>query len=300
MTTTIRRMSTTTLARRVTSLVLLALLVTPALASASTPPLRPAFVYLALGDSLAVGVGASAPDQFGYVPRLFEFFSRPRHGKVTTLRNLGVAGETTTSMCGGDCSAVLTGQVQTGQLAEALRVIGDRRTNIRVVTLDIGGNDLLHLLQPGQPCASPGDPTCAAAVAQALEQVTANYPVILEALTAALAEDPGHERILVMTYYNAFSGTGSPYDALTRRALLGADGTLDCTAHDADVGLNDLIACISATYDVRVVDTYPLFEGRTLALTHIAGGDVHPNDAGYAVIADAFQRATKHHGGGLP
>ena len=46
---------------------LLTLSITSVTQAAATPPT----VYLALGDSLAVGVGATDPTQFGYVPRLF-------------------------------------------------------------------------------------------------------------------------------------------------------------------------------------------------------------------------------------
>ena len=36
-----------------------------------------------------------------------------------------------------------------------------------------------------------------------------------------------------------------------------------------------------------VVDLHPLFDGKAVALTHIADGDIHPNDSGHEVISDA-------------
>jgi hypothetical protein len=37
-----------------------------------------------------------------------------------------------------------------------------------------------------------------------------------------------------------------------------------------------------------VADVYPAFGDRAPQLTHIGTGDIHPNDAGYAVIAQTF------------
>jgi len=59
-------------------------------------------------------------------------------------------------------------------------------------------------------------------------------------------------------------------------------------ADPANIGLNDLITCIGESFGVTVVDIYPLFEGKATTLTHILEGDIHPNDIGYAVIAEAF------------
>src|SRR5204863_6534294 len=104
-------------------------------------------VYLALGASLAVGTGATNEAAGGYVPLLFTFFSQPQHGNVDVLTNLAKGGETSGSM------------ISTGQLAAALTAINNPATNVRVATLDIGGNDVLRLLRTGSPCvASPPDP----------------------------------------------------------------------------------------------------------------------------------------------
>ena len=78
--------------------------------------------------------------------------------------------------------------------------------------------------------------------------------------------------------------------------LLGSDGRIDCLAAQLDpakVGLNDLIACIGAAYGAQVVNAYPVIGTNALALTHIAEGDIHPNNVGYALIANAFIAALR-------
>ncbi|MBI4202045.1 MAG: hypothetical protein HY532_02865, partial [Chloroflexi bacterium] len=100
----------------------------------------------------------------------------------------------------------------------------------------------------------------------------------------------------VMTYYNPFDGTGHPYEGPVDLTLLGADGTVNCAAafgNPANMGLNDLITCFGAGYGAQVVDVYPLFDGNALALTHIAKGDIHANNDGYAAIAAAFVAAAQ-------
>ena len=69
--------------------------------------------------------------------------------------------------------------------------------------------------------------------------------------------------------------------------------TIDCTAigDPSKTGLNDLIACIGGSFGAIVVDVHPLFDSQAVVLTHIALGDIHPNDAGHTVIADAFASA---------
>ena len=42
-----------------------------------------------------------------------------------------------------------------------------------------------------------------------------------------------------------------------------------------------------------VADVYPRFVGKGPTLTHVAEGDFHPNNAGYAIIANTFMRASR-------
>jgi lysophospholipase L1-like esterase len=220
-------------------------------------------MYVALGDSLATGAGATVPDQLGYVPHFFADMRSETGNSALQLRNLSVSGETSQSLISG------------GQLAAALSAIADPASDVRVVTLDIGGDDLLPLLAHPLCSTSPAGEDCRALTVAALTGFEANFPRIVGQLTAALADDPGPERLLVMTYYNPFSGTRSEFEAPVDRALRGSDATLDCADSDpATAGLNGLIACIATDAGATVVDLYPLFEGRGAELTHILQEDV--------------------------
>jgi lysophospholipase L1-like esterase len=266
--------------RRALSILLtvsVALLLISGTAAAKTAP----SVYLALGDSLAWGDGASIPTRTGYVPRLDGYFQ----GRVgsTDLLNLAVRGEN-------------TGSFIAGQLGQAMASIANPSTDTAVVTLSVGGNDLGDLLSVPPCSADPTSPDCQFAVYTAMVGVSNNFPVILGSLQAALAADPGDEKLFVITYWNTFGGTASPFEVPIDFALLGSDLTIDCAANQVDpsrVGLNDLLACIGMALGAVVVDLYPVFGDDALTYTHIAEGDIHPNDDGYALIAQAHRQADR-------
>ncbi len=224
--------------------------------------------YLALGDSYAYGEGASSRIKLGYVP-LFHDFLEDDFREELALRNLAVGGETTASMIAG------------GQLAKALAELrfrnqdDDDNNDVRVITIDIGGNDLNHLAGEGQPCAPPtpvDDPACAVAIGKAIDEVSENVPVILRALRVAAGPDV---RIMVLNYFNPYSGSGKPLDEAADIAL---------------PILNDAIREAAETpgIDAELVDTFDDFKGRAAELTHIMEPeeDLHPNDDGYRLMAD--------------
>lgn len=255
---------------------------TPAPTPSPAPSPTVSGAYVALGDSLAVGVGASRPDALGYVAQLRATLTTPADGQpqVTSLVNLAVSGETSGSMIGG-------------QLLEALTTIGNT-ADLALVTLDIGGNDLLRLLRTQQCASAPASSDCRQLVAQTLAEFEANYRVILSQLAAALDASAPDALLAVMTYFNPFSGTDAPYEAAGDLALLGADGRLDCAAAEADVaarGMNDVIACVAAEDGASLADVHPAFAGLGLELTHIGSEDIHANDVGYRVIAETFAEA---------
>jgi hypothetical protein len=165
------------------------------------------------------------------------------------------------------------------------------------VTLSIGGNDLLNLLNdPSDACvADPTGGTCQALMQQALLGAAARYPTIVGSIQAALlAEDADPEQVFVMTLYNPFGGTASVYEPAADLALLGGDLAIDCHANQVDtwrIGLNDIIACTSLALGAVPVDGYTAIGDDAPSLTHIASGDIHPNDDGYARLAQAHRRA---------
>lgn len=268
--------------RRLLALALLLGLLAATAGSAAAAPARPERGYLALGDSYAAGVGASAPATLGYTGR-FAAYLAARSPAPPRLTNLAQPGATSADFIGDFPSRGWQGR---SQLAQAARLLATRRDTL--VTLDIGGNDVLHLLQPGQPCAKAalGSGPCLAAATSALETMTApDLPFIVDALT--LAAQPG-TRLYVLTYPNPFSlGTGSALEAETDALTRALDAIIAGAVADAQ----PLARAFHVT--VSTVDVFPAFEGRAAALTHLLGTppDIHPNDAGYAVMAAVLEQA---------
>jgi acyl-CoA thioesterase I len=259
--------------------------ITPSPAPEPTLEEEPMATYLALGDSLAVGIGASDPERDGYVALIHEALGDEELGllvgghRIDALENLAVGGETSASMRDG------------GQLDEAQERIARADPPVTLVTLDIGGNDLLALIR-GEPCASdPDGDACREQVRQTLDAFERNYRLILGTLAETAARQDREVVVAVMTYFNPFSGTEHQYEAAGDLALLGVDARIDCDLAEADPearGMNDIIACVGVELGARVVDVQSYFAGRGLELTHIAAEDIHTNDEGHRAIADAF------------
>jgi len=244
---------------------------------------RPAPVgYLALGDSYAAGVGASDPPTRGYVPLFADTLLGPT-GQPLAARNLGIPGATSADLL-GDWAA--RGADGTGPLAGAVRTLG--AGGITVVTLDIGGNDILRLLKPGEACAGAaidGDP-CLAAMREQLRAVSAvNIPPIVAALVEAAV--PGTQ-LLVLTYPNPFStGQGGITAARTDLAMGELNAIIGGTVRD------NTARAATRGVTLTLVDLAPTFAGRGGTLTHIRDTppDIHPTDAGHAAIADLLKEA---------
>ena len=156
----------------------------PGLVYAAGPPQY----YVALGDSLAVGVqpasnGTLVATNQGYVDDLFAFLHASDPG--LRLKKLGCSGETTTTMLyGGTCYGLGS------QLQQAVAFLQTHR--VALVTLDIGGDDVLHCFSLSGP-----NPVC---LGGGIAAVNANLPNILTALRAAAPDVP----IVAMNYYDPF------------------------------------------------------------------------------------------------
>jgi lysophospholipase L1-like esterase len=256
-------------------ILVLGLLTVTGLASAepAQPPIgRP--LYLALGDSLAAGVGASDPQVIAYVPGLYQLLRQQLGCQPTgqpschslALRNLGVGGATSTTLLATQLPQAL---------AEVQARNGDPNphNDVKVLTIDIGGNDLFGVVSSS--CAAGPTPECAALIRARLQTFAANFTQILGELRAAAGPDTV---LIAMTYYNPL-----PSCRLASLAPL-ADAVLE-GGPGVTLGLNDLIRSTAAANGVLVAETYGQLGPGEL----VGGSDcLHPNDAGYQRITEAF------------
>jgi lysophospholipase L1-like esterase len=247
-------------------------------AVASGPP-QPA-VYLALGDSVAAGIGASSSET-GYVAVLHDTLTDARNcgeggalGCRLSLVSMAVPGATTTSLIGrpGESS----------QLSDAVALLRARNGNrppvddVKLVTLTIGGNDVFEPVL-GACADDPGTELCRATIAGRLALVAQNYDLILSALRTAAG---GDTTIAVMTYYNPLPACElAPLWGLAERVLEGGGGVA--------AGLNDIIrqSAAAARHDAVVAET-----AAVIGVEDLVGGEdcLHPDDSGHADIARAF------------
>jgi lysophospholipase L1-like esterase len=241
--------------------------------------------YLALGDSLAVGVqpafnGTLVETNQGYVDSLFALLQSSAPG--LRLKKLGCSGETTTTMKGGG----ICFYPHKNQLDEAVKFLQTHR--VALVTLDIGGDDVLHCFSLSGP-----DPVC---LADGVAAVNSNLPDILTALRAAAPDVP----IVAMNYYDPFLAAwllgpaGQVLASQSLAATLTFNSLLQGWYNFFGIPVADVAAAYHITDPTPVPpEGIPLNVFLALTLTWIAapppvGPDIHPNALGYSVIAGAF------------
>jgi lysophospholipase L1-like esterase len=210
-------------------------------------------LYLALGDSLGVGLLSSAPDTRGYVARFHSLLEQSA-GHPIILRNLSVSGETARSM------------INNGQLAAARAVLAEaQRANWRIspITIDIGGNDLRTLQARDDAAREAGLADFRAALAQ-----------IFDTLIAATTVNGIRQGDLIaMTVYNPAAGDPK---------IVRSDAWWIAR-------FNAAITEEATRRNVAVADAYGRFFGREKALTWMPL-DFHANNAGHQVLANEFWR----------
>ena len=149
-------------------------------AGASSPPTT---YYVALGDSLSTGGGATPGNS--YVDDIYAHEESLVPG--LQLENLGCAGNSTTKMIhGGNCTNYTTGN----QLGDAEAFLGSHVGAVKFVTIDIGEDDV-------NGCAPSGviNNTC---VQTGLQAAVTNMQTILGGLRAA----GGNVPMVGMVYYD--------------------------------------------------------------------------------------------------
>jgi len=255
--------------------------------------------YLALGDSLSVGIqpdasGANMPTDEGYPDQLASMLDR--RGQDLRLVKLGCSGETTvTFINGGICSYPGFGGTQ---LAAAAQFLRHHRGEVGLVTIDIGANDL-------NPCIALGDAAQIQSCLTALiPQVVANLTVIMSGLRQA---GGSRVEIIGMRYYDPELAdwlTGPAGQALARASVSLLDtynGYLSGVYRQFGADVADVFTAFETTdftdqVTLPGLGTLPRNVATICQLTWECvpppqGPNEHANAAGYHVIADTFLSA---------
>ncbi len=240
--------------------------------------------YLALGDSVAFGEtdfmhNPSYGDR-GYVSLYANSLASMNGGAVPNVVNLGIDGETSTSFfTGGQPATPLnlnysnTSMSQNGAMINTIASTLAAGNTVGAVTVQLGANDLFATVgAPGFFTESPAQQQ--ADILKAMTTVQNNYTSLLTELHALAPS----AQVTLVGYYNPYAAVpGSPLYNLAGPAIQ---------------LLNAIMAGEASAFGAKYVDTYTPFLGKEAELTHIldapAGTNVHPNDAGYAVIANAI------------
>jgi lysophospholipase L1-like esterase len=235
--------------------------------------------YLTLGDSLAAGLQPTTGDQKdrGYAGPVLEGIRKT--SPDTQLKNLGCSGETTSSMLrGGTCP-----YPEGNQVAAAVAFLKENADKTRLVTLDLGANNVLSCAKAtvDQVCAKNNTATVATELANIVRQIRTAAPKV---------------PIVLLTYYNPLLG----------RWVKGAEGkTLATQSQPLLAALNTEITKAAKPVNAKVADVAGAFA------TNDTGGspqpnnvkricdwtwmcsrdDIHANDQGYAAMARAVLAA---------
>jgi lysophospholipase L1-like esterase len=239
--------------------------------------------YVSLGDSYSVGVQPSGPPPFfqtddGYADQLYRLL-HPSDARLKLVK-LGCGGETTRSMRFGSVDPsegfscgppdfYLHRYPHKTQLAEAVSFLHAHRDHVSLVTIDIGGNDVI---------GGGGVP-----------QIQANLPVILDELRDAAGVGVP---IIGMSYFNPFFVDWFTEPASLQSHIDGIVGFNDVLRGDyASAGdpVADVEGAFSSTDATLQPDGVPLDVERICQWTWMCVfGDWHPNAIGYGVMARAF------------
>jgi lysophospholipase L1-like esterase len=280
-----------------------------------SPDLVPGLpVYLALGDSIANGQQSAdvVPDDYwatvdawranGYVAQFGEDLEStltclPGKGKNTPagcrqLQLMNLARSAVPAAVEPPGLPGLTTQLLIDEQLPAATALleqrnGDknRRNDVQVVTVTVGGNDAFGPITTA--CLGPNPTGCLTAIQSVFTTFGRNYSYILRELRAAAGSKT---RMVTMTYYNPVPycalGQANPVagpfvDWVLEGGTLNGVGTLP-------VGYNDLIEMISAQFGATPAETF----GMLGAGDFVGGADcLHPNLSGHTKIAAAFHDA---------
>ncbi len=260
-------------------------------------------VYISLGDSVAAGTqandGVVTDDSYTDVlfQRVRDDLGLGHHVK------LGCPGETSATFIAGGCpfETAIGGYATGTQLGDALAAIAAAGPNLKLITINIGANDVL---------ACVGAPDLSVCLGAALPTLAGNLTVILATLQAAAPGVP----IVGMNYYNpllawVLDDANAPFPgfgALSQVLVTELNNLLAATYAGSFGPVSPVpmvdVAAAFRTFDdqrnVKYVCLYTLMcerDGASYVMSDWAADpgpqpDIHPTDIGYRRIAWAFMK----------
>ena len=256
------------------------------------PHRRPARggLYVALGDSLAAGYQPGGAELRDTAYPALTATRIGAAGAALTLENLGCSGETTTSLVkGGKCDFAAGSQLE--QAEKLLKASDD----VSLVTIDIGGNDLLR-------CVRGGAQIDTACVTAGVGTVKKNLPTILKRLKAAAGADVP---VLVLGYYNpwlAAKALNQPVKGVdaAAKAYTALSTAIESAAKSSGttfVGLDQAFSTNDTTPTTINGRSVPKNAAAICTLTNICtAADIHLTDEGAATVARVLAKAAEKAG----
>jgi lysophospholipase L1-like esterase len=245
--------------------------------------------YLSLGDSLAFGL---QPDQAGFGttdPAAYHSYAEDyaRLNRGLTLVNYGCPGETTGTLVAGGCPWAASLHDSYGaassQLGASVAFLSAHPGQVHLVTVDIGSNDLLALVDRCRDDATSvrALPAClSGGLPATLAVMATNYTTILTTLQALAPS----ARFVIFNMYNPLGLILPESDALI------------------DV-VNQMIAALASAFHAELADAFGTINGKsgaileklslcTLTWECTPDLNIHPNTAGYWALTLALMRAS--------
>jgi lysophospholipase L1-like esterase len=253
-------------------------LLTRVLAQSTSAP-APSY-YVALGDSNAHGHTADtvaddpqchSPKAPGYVCVVYRYLEKKYPG--VKVRNFSRSGADSCELAGAGHGCQDT-TPRVSQLVPATAFLKAHQGHIRLVTIDIGGNDVLEVALQGLSNL----PATEAKLPAIYTTFRSNLDVIFQELRAAAP----HARIVASTQWNPLGGLGSPplpagFSAAAQAALDDINGTVQSEAPKYNIKVADA---------AKVMNAYP---GGGVQLSYViqtaltGTPDIHPTPKGHRI-----------------
>ena len=225
--------------------------------------------YAALGDSLTEGVG-DATTQGGFVP-LFAKAIENGTGSSVTSQNFGKAGDTST-------------QIYNRMLKQKKITKGLKKAD--VITLTVGGNDLMKVLRDNVTKLSTMSE-------KDFVKPEAAYQKRVKKLLDTIRQDNPKAQIYVLGIYNPFY-INFPEMTVMQNVVdswnKSTESTVSKEKNTYFVPINDLLYKGTGTQAVESDSTSSESVANNLLYT---GDHFHPNNTGYQIMADAVYASYK-------